>query len=179
MVLVDFTAVAQAGDVLQVPGFERLTVRTAAADSGGELLQLEAVYSPEGRVPPEHFHPAQEERFEAVDGAVRVRLDGTDRELRAGETLVVRPKAAHTFWNPHAEPARLFWQIRPALRTEEFFETLAAIGRPPDPLLGALLAREYGDVFRLTSPPPALQGVVFGALGLVARAAGRKLPRSP
>jgi quercetin dioxygenase-like cupin family protein len=169
--------VAQAGDVLQLPGFERLTVRTPAADTSGELLELEAVYRPGGKPPLEHFHPSQEERFEAVEGAVRVRLDGSERELRAGETLVVPPKAPHTFWNAGDEPARLLWQVRPALRTEQFFETLNAIGRPPDPLLGALLAREYGDVFRLTRPPEALQGVVFGVLAAVARLAGRKLPR--
>lgn len=105
--------------MLQVPGFERLTVRTPAADSGGELLELEAVYPPGGKAPPEHYHPAQEERFEAVEGSVHVRLDGRERELGRGETLVVPPRARHTFWNPGAEPARLLWQVRPALRTEK------------------------------------------------------------
>jgi quercetin dioxygenase-like cupin family protein len=168
--------VAQAGDVLQVPGFERLTVRTASIASGGELLELEAVYAPKGRMPPEHFHPAQEERFDALEGSVRVRLDGDERELRAGQTLVVPPRAPHTFWNPGAEPARLLWQVRPALRTAEFFETLSALPGPPGPLVGALLAREYRDVFRLTRPPAALQGALFGALAAIARLTGRRLP---
>ena len=168
---------AQAGDVLQVPGFERLTVRTPAADSGGELLELEAVYGPRGKPPPEPHHPAPEERFEAVEGSVHVRLEGRERELRAGETLVIPPRANHTFWNPGSEPARLLWRVRPALRTEEFFETLSALGRPPDPLVGALLAREYGDVFRLSKPPGTVQRIVFPVLALAARVTGRRLPR--
>jgi quercetin dioxygenase-like cupin family protein len=167
---------AKAGDVLALPGFERLTVRISAADSGGELLELEAVYAPGGEPPPEHYHPAQEERFEALEGSVRVRLDGRERELGGGETLVVPPRARHTFWNPGAEPARVLWQVRPALRTERFFETISALRRPPNPLVGALLAREYGDVFRLTRPPEPVQRVAFPVLALVARVAGQRLP---
>jgi hypothetical protein len=94
-----------------------------------------------------------------------------------GETLIVPPKAAHTFWNLYPEPARLLWQVRPALRMSSFSRQSLLSAAPPDPLLGALLAREYADVFRLTRPPPALQGVVFSALGLVARATGRRLPQ--
>lgn len=163
--------------MLQVPGFERLTVRTPAVDSGGELLELEAVYPPGGKPPPEHYHPAQEERFEAVEGTVHVRLDGRERELRAGETLVIPARAGHTFWNPGAEPARLLWQVRPALRTERFFETLAALGGPPNPLLGTLLVREYGDVIRLSKPPAGVQAVAFPVLAAIARVVGQRLPR--
>jgi quercetin dioxygenase-like cupin family protein len=164
-----------AGTVLEIPGFERLTVLRPSVETGGDLLELEAVYAPHGKTPPEHYHPAQEERFEALEGSVRVRLDGTERELRAGGTLVVPPRAHHTFSNPGAEPARVRWQVRPALRTEQFFETLA-FGGPPNPLLGALLMREYRDVFRLTRPPAPVQAVVFPLLAAVARLTGRRLP---
>ena len=42
----------------------------------------------------------------------------------------------------------------------------------PSPLQLALTAREFDDVLVLRSPPPALQGMVFGALAPIARARG-------
>jgi hypothetical protein len=36
-----------------------------------DLLEMEGSYSGEGGLPPEHFHPQQDERFEVIEGVVR------------------------------------------------------------------------------------------------------------
>jgi hypothetical protein len=46
-----------------------------------EALEVEASYRPGGSPPPAHLHPAQDERFEVLEGSVS---DGDERELREG-----------------------------------------------------------------------------------------------
>jgi len=68
--------------------------------------------------------------------------------------------------------ARVNWQTRPALKTEAFFETIWGLAKDgkvndkgvPTLLRVALIAREYEDVFRLASPPWAVQRLLFGSL---------------
>jgi quercetin dioxygenase-like cupin family protein len=147
--------VAQPGDSVELPGGgERLVFRKTARDTEGALLELEASYAPRHRPPPEHFHPAQEERFECLAGAVDVRVDGSQRKLTPGETLTVSPGVRHTFWNSGAEEARLRWEVRPALRTEEMFEDL---GRASSTLRALAVVARHTEEFRLARPPWTLQ----------------------
>jgi mannose-6-phosphate isomerase-like protein (cupin superfamily) len=140
-------------------------MRQVAAETGGQLLEMEAIYAPGGQPPPVHAHPRQEERFTALAGVMRVRVAGHERQLVAGDTLVIPAGTPHTMWNDGTEEVRLRWEVRPALHSEDFFEELyrlAGTGRPPLPQLGALF-RAYQDEFRLTSPA---QRLLFGLLGL-------------
>ena len=41
-----------------------------------DLLEMEGSYSGEGGLPPEHYHPRQDEHFEVLDGAVRAVIAG-------------------------------------------------------------------------------------------------------
>ena len=50
-----------------------------------------------------------------------------------------------------------------------------AKGRPR-PLDAAVVAREFSDTFRFTSPPQLVQRLLFGLLAPIARATGRSLP---
>ena len=76
--------------------------------------------------------------------------------------------------------ARVNWQTRPALRTEAFFETVWGLAKDdkvndkgvPGLLRAVLIAREYEDVFRLASPPWAMQRLLFGSLAPVGRLLG-------
>jgi quercetin dioxygenase-like cupin family protein len=168
--------VAQRGDeFVNQAGGQRLIMRRVAAETGGQLLEMEAVYAPGGQPPPVHAHPHQEERFTALAGLMRVRVAGHERQLAAGDTLVIPAGTPHTMWNDGSEEVRLRWEVRPALRSEDFFEELyglAGTGRPPLLRLGALF-RAYRDEFRLTSPA---QRLLFGVLGSFGR---RKRATSP
>jgi quercetin dioxygenase-like cupin family protein len=158
------------GDEFANPsGGQRLIMRRTAADTGGEVLEMGAVYAPGGQPPPVHFHPRQEERFTQLAGAMRVRVSGREHHLKAGEVLVIPAGTPHTMWNDDDEEARFSWEIRPALRSEAFFEQLYALaGNGGRPSLLALAAhfRAYRDEFRLSGTMPRL---LFGVLGALVR----------
>ncbi len=144
---------AEVGDVIANPA-ARMTLRflQTAASTDGALLEMEATYEPGSVEPPEHFHPAQEERFEIRSGTMRARIRGAERDLPAGAEIEIPAYTVHAMWNADAEPVVLTWQTRPALRTEAFFETVATLARgEPAHVDGANLLSEYADVFRLAN----------------------------
>jgi hypothetical protein len=112
---------------------------------------------------------------------VRVRSDGQERDLDAGQTLDIPRGTVHAMWNPGVAPATVLWQTRPALRTDEFLELVARLTEAGDlgsrgarnPLSGAALMHEYRDVFRPAAPPAAVQAVAFPAVALLARLVGQ------
>ena len=171
----------EAGDALENPvSGQHLIVRHTAGDTGGELLEVEAIYTkPTPSRPPIHHHPRQEERFEVLDGKLNVLVDGQERTLEEGEVLTVAPGAPHQMWATEAG-ARVNWQTRPALKTESFFETVWGLAKDgkvndkgvPNLLRAALIAREYEDEFRLASPPWAVQRLLFGSLAPIGRLLG-------
>jgi quercetin dioxygenase-like cupin family protein len=171
----------EAGDALENPvSGQRLIFRKTAQDTGGELLEVESVYAkPTSSRPPAHHHPRQEERFEVLSGRLNVLVDGQERTLEEGEVLIVAPGVPHQMWAAEAG-VRVNWQTRPALKTEAFFETVWGLAKDgkvnykgvPNPLRAALIAREYEDVFRLASPPWAVQRLLFGSLAPVGRLLG-------
>ncbi len=112
---------AQAGDALENPvSGQRLIFRKTTQETGGELLEVESVYTkPSPSRPATHYHPHQEERFEVLFGEVRVLLGGEERTLGEGEILTVAPGTPHSMWAEKAG-TRLNWQTRPALETETF-----------------------------------------------------------
>jgi mannose-6-phosphate isomerase-like protein (cupin superfamily) len=118
--------VARSGDEIRNP-VAGLTLRflQTAADTDGELLEMEATYEPRLIEPPVHFHPRQEERFEILEGTVQAEIDGERRQLRSGDTLNVPAGTPHSMWNAGDVPARTRWETRPALRTEQFFEAVS------------------------------------------------------
>jgi len=131
-------------------GFRLRLVRTAA-ETGGELLEMEATYGGTGGLPPEHLHPRQAERFEVIAGTMRTIIGGTERRYGPGETFDV---AAGTPHQMTAEgPSRVRWEVRPALRTAEFFERLFGDGlgsaRTGESI--AELLEEFSDEVRITT----------------------------
>jgi mannose-6-phosphate isomerase-like protein (cupin superfamily) len=169
--------VAQSGEQIGNPatGFSLRFLKTAA-DTGGELLEMEATYESGSGKPPEHFHPRQREHFEILEGTMQAIIGGDERELDTGDTIDIEPGVPHAMWNPGPGRSRTLWQTRPALRTENFFETIVRRGGAgkAGPLQTAMIASEYRDEFRATSPPPAIQTVVVPMLATIGRLLGRK-----
>ena len=175
---------AKAGDTMENPvSGQHLIIQKTAQDTGGELLEVESVYTkPTPSRPPTHYHPRQEERFEVLAGRLNVLVDGQERALEEGEVLILPPGVPHEMWAAEAG-ARVNWQTRPALKTEAFFETVWGLAKDgkvndkgaPNLLRVALIAREYEDEFRLTSPPWAVQRALFGLLAPVGRLLGYRV----
>lgn len=173
---------AKAGDILEHPVTgEKIIFRKTAKDTNGELMQADVIMRPHGFVAAEHVHPFQEERFEVLSGSVKFRVHGVKQEVRAGEIAVVPPRTPHVWWNDSDQEAHVLVDIRPALRFDEFFETffgLAQIGKVnkktglPNPLIMALVLREFKKELYLAQPPLAAQRIVFGFLALVGRLRG-------
>jgi mannose-6-phosphate isomerase-like protein (cupin superfamily) len=109
------------GDTYSLGATEHLTLTTVTP----ALLALEATWEPSAEHRPlAHRHPHQDERFVVHAGALTAVVDGVERVLRAGDTLDVPRGAAHSMHNAGAVEARATWEVRPALRTAEFFERL-------------------------------------------------------
>ena len=162
---------ARAGDEL-LGLSRRLVFRRTAADTTGDLVEVDA-YSEPGLSPPRvHYHPRQEERFEVVSGELFTHVDGVERTYGAGETFVLPPGSRHSMHNAGDEEVHFIWQTRPALKTEAFFETIYGLARDgktnkqgvPNLLHAAVLMREYQDEFRLAQPPFAVQKLLIGLL---------------
>jgi quercetin dioxygenase-like cupin family protein len=95
-----------------------------------DLLEMEATYGGTGQYPPKHLHPSQDERFEVLEGTVRTIVAGEERSYGPGEAFDVPAGTIHQMTAD--PPARLKWQVRPALNTAEFFETLYGGDIPSD-----------------------------------------------
>jgi quercetin dioxygenase-like cupin family protein len=131
---------------------------------------------------PEHFHPVQEERWEALEGSVSLKLDGTWRELRPEDgPAVVAPNVKHELKNNSGAQARLRTEVLPALRLEEFLTESAKAAREglynarnmPTSWRGAVWIADFAQRFRdetvMTSPPPAVQRIVTPLVARFAR----------
>jgi quercetin dioxygenase-like cupin family protein len=155
------------GDVL-------LAFVQTGAETGGEVHVQEGRYAPHSKPPPYHCHPAQDERFQILEGGLTFHIDGVDRQARTGDEVHVPRGAFHYAYNPHDQAALVLWETRPALRTAEFFATMnrAMRGRAKPRLRdAAAILREYRHEFVLAKPPALIQRVVFGCLAPFGRAA--------
>jgi quercetin dioxygenase-like cupin family protein len=162
----------RAGDELLNPATgQRIVFRKTAADTDGELLEVETWYRAGARPAPGHYHPRQDEHFEVLSGAVRARVGGEKRQLSAGDVLDVGRGTVHEFGGHPDEDAHVLWQTRPALRTEDFFDATFPLGMP-SPLQFASIALAYRSEFRLARPAWPLQLPALAALAAFARVRG-------
>lgn len=161
---------------------QRIKFLQTARDTEGKLLEMEAVYSRSSKEPPQHYHPFQAEDFTIIKGQMTLRMDGEIRVLNAGDTLHIPANRSHSMWNNSDQESIMNWKVKPAMTTENLFETfagLAADGKTdengtPEFLQVVLIANKYGKVFRLSKPPYIIQKIVFAILTPFAYMAGYK-----
>jgi quercetin dioxygenase-like cupin family protein len=173
---------AYTGQIIDNPvSGERIVFRKTAADTGGELLAIDLVLSPDGHVPGAHVHPYQEERFEVVSGQMKFRLGRRTIVAGPGEVVVVPAGSIHKFSNAGHESAHARVEVRPALKMEELFETTVALaeeGRTnkkgmPHPLDLALFVERFEDEVRAPFPPAPVVKAAMAPLRWAARRRGR------
>lgn len=169
---------------------QRTVFHHTARDTDGELLQLTWSGGPDWAAGPKHVHRLQEERFEVVAGRVRSHVDGVERSHGPGEVFVAPAGSVHTVWSDGDASVELLVEFRPALRSEDVLETLAALavagrtnadGMPSDPLQLALIVHDFRDEIHLARPPFLVQRALFGPVAWLARRLGRRgaLPYRP
>jgi mannose-6-phosphate isomerase-like protein (cupin superfamily) len=175
--------VPRSGDVIENPVTgERLRFVETAADSGGERLRISIVVRPGGSPAVEHIHRAQEERFRVESGRIAFRLRGREEIAEPGTEVTVPPGQRHFWWNAGDTDAEVSVELRPALRTEEFFDSFFRLAREgktdENGLAGFMQAmamlRELGDSHPyLVRPPIVVQRTAAFLLSPVARLLGR------
>jgi len=129
----------------------RMEFVVTSAESDGELHQMRVTYAPHSDLPPSHIHPAQDETFEILDGAVEFILDGVPSVHAAAATVEVPAGTVHQLHNISDEPATVLWSTRPALRTGEFFLALHEAAGDIERVVAVIA--EYDDVFCLADHP--------------------------
>jgi quercetin dioxygenase-like cupin family protein len=172
---------AYAGQTIENPvSGERITFRKTAADTNGELLEIDLELAPDGHVPGKHVHPSQEERFEVISGSMKFKMGRKTVVAEAGDVVTVPAGVVHAFQNGGDETALVRVQVRPALKMEQLFETAVALaneGRTtskgmPKPLDLALFVREYADEVQGAFPPVWVQQATMAPLAWIARKRG-------
>jgi mannose-6-phosphate isomerase-like protein (cupin superfamily) len=146
----------------------------------GDVLRVEIWTEPGGDVLAEHVYPKLEERYEVLEGEVTFRLDRKPRRAGAGERLVVPVGVRHSFENTGEGIAHLVVDVDPALQLRESIEDGVRLDRAgmltasekPRGLRGlidaAALAHRYRETVILSSPPQAMQRLLFPLLARLA-----------
>ena len=164
---------AKSGDVRVVPELGiRVEFRRTAAETGGEVLELDVVGRPRGFLTQAHVHERQTERHEMLEGVLRLPMGGVEHELHAGQSIEVPPGTPHRQLAGGDGPGHDRIEVRPAGSTEGFLERLAELSAAgqinrwgyPKPLAAAALVRDFGDEGHAVRPPLAVQKALAQAL---------------
>jgi quercetin dioxygenase-like cupin family protein len=175
---------ARVGEGIENPiSGERIVWHETAASSAGELLAFDLELDPGAAVAAEHRHLRQEERFAVTSGTIGLSVSGEESRLGPGEEAVVPAGTPHHWWNVGDGAAVVRVELRPALESEVFFETLFGLARDgktnakgiPGLLQIAVAYADLGEsCSRLARPPVLIQRLVLTPLAPLGRLLGRR-----
>ena len=154
----------------------RITFLQTAAQTNGELLQIEYCVTMPEREPaiPLHKHLRSEERFETITGMLGVVHDSKKHILNAGEEVTIAPGAPHTFWNAGKGELIFKTDVRPPGELQTYWETvfgLAQDGKVDENglpnLLQLAVVAPLADSYHPRAPVPVMKGLLalLGSLG--------------
>jgi mannose-6-phosphate isomerase-like protein (cupin superfamily) len=159
---------------------ERIQVVDVPDDGEEDVVRFNWRSMPGGAIP-EHIHPHQEERFMITAGEAHFTLNGEERVVGAGESMVVPTGARHSESNPGSVAIEGTVELRPGLHTREMHEAFAGLaadgkttsrGAPKNPLqLGATLWH-FRHESRVTTPPIWVQNLILPPLWALAKVFG-------
>lgn len=153
-----------------------------AKDTGGALLEIESGFRAHSMEPPPHFHPYQSEDFIILEGELTVKMDGEIRTFKKGETFYIPANKIHSMWNRSSQQTIVNWQTKPAMQSEQLFETIVGLANDgqtdatgkPALLQAALTIPAFHNEFRLVNPPMLVQKIVFSILKPFALLSGKR-----
>lgn len=142
---------AKTGDRFEMIDGSLYEVTSAAADNGGEFVQMEFTLPPGSIAPPPHIHVGMFEEYEVLEGSFDVMVDGDWTTLSPGESASVPPDTIHTFKNRSGETVRVRNVHRPANGFEDYIEHIYRLSRakglgkrdPRVPVYLSMLMLEY------------------------------------
>jgi quercetin dioxygenase-like cupin family protein len=161
---------------------------TFAFSREGGTLRVETWLDDGGHLP-EHFHPTLDETWQALDGAVRFKLNGSWRDLAPEDGVVPVPRTTrHELKNVSGRRVHLVATATPPGGLEEFLTESARAAREglynrhnlPTSWRGVVWVASFAQRFRdetvMCSPPPALQRLILPPLALTGRSGRRPSP---
>jgi mannose-6-phosphate isomerase-like protein (cupin superfamily) len=74
---------------------------------------------PPGSATTEHFHRLSEELYLVTEGSGRLRIEGEERAVGAGDCAVIPPGARHKLWNTGDRVLRVVCACSPAYSHED------------------------------------------------------------
>jgi mannose-6-phosphate isomerase-like protein (cupin superfamily) len=161
---------------------ERAVVLTDPYEHPERVLVAHLLVAPGGRVALAHRHPEARERFHVLGGQVDFKIGEEERTLGPGDSAEVPVDTVHDWWQVGEEEASVVVEVDPGERFVEMVGTFFGLARDgkvdrkglPHLLQLAVSAGAYRETMVPASPPEAVQRVVFGVLGPIGRAMGRK-----
>ena len=105
---------------------QHLQFMRTGEQTGGQLLEVEVLLDPGGRVP-RHLHLRQDERVEILEGSVSIQLGQQQRQLTEGESIEVPRRTLHRVRNSHDGRTRFLLHVRPARRMEAAMRAIFAV----------------------------------------------------
>lgn len=152
----------------------------SAARSGGEFERGVGIFPPGNAGPAEHFHPSYDEHFELLQGEFIFKVNGSERNAKAGEKLTIPKGTPHTFRCVGNIHGVAIVETRPAARTGEIISTLFGMAHEgkltpqgqPQLMHAMVIGSEYADDTVFTNPPPAITIPLAKILGPIGRLLG-------
>ncbi|MCX8154874.1 MAG: cupin domain-containing protein [Verrucomicrobiae bacterium] len=78
---------------------------------------------PVGGATVEHYHARTEEIYLILEGEGRMRIEGEERRVQAGDAIAIPPGRRHKLWNTGRERLRLLCCCAPAYEHADTFLT--------------------------------------------------------
>lgn len=172
--------IRQGGKITNTRTGQVMIFRKTAAETNGEVLEIECFSPPTDAREPEHVHPLQESRFEILSSSCNFSIDGKETVVTAGHSITIPANVPHYFWNAGESTIHYIQEFRPAMQIDGFFETFFALSRDgklndkgiPNLLHGSLIMLKYNNELRVTKPPWPIQHLTYVLLAPLGRAAG-------
>jgi quercetin dioxygenase-like cupin family protein/uncharacterized protein YndB with AHSA1/START domain len=151
-----------------------ITVEFRRADN--ELLEMEVSGRPRGFFTQRHLHPAQVERLEVIQGAMKVVMNGREHVLSEGQSIEVPRGTPHTQAPLGDGAGRVRIQVRPPGQTRAFLEYLDRLCHEgkvmrsglPRPAAAARVILDFSEAGHASAPPLAVQQAIARAILAVA-----------
>ena len=104
-------------------------LKISSKDTAGQLSAFEYI-GVEKIGPPLHVHLEQDEVFYVVEGEYKFQVGEERHELKSGDTIFLPRNIPHT-WIQTSDKGKMIYCLQPAIKMEEFFQTMHDLGRPP------------------------------------------------
>jgi uncharacterized protein YndB with AHSA1/START domain len=150
-----------------------LGVRAEIRESSEDTIEFDVVGRARGLIAAEHVHTKAVERYEVIEGTMRLVVAGRERVLYPGDTAEMPAGVPHRQLPGDAGTGRVRVTVSPAGTTHEFLRRLASLRMPrgwPKPTDAAAMVRDFGHDGHASKPSLRVQRALSrAALALASR----------